>query len=263
MSSDTIQVKVTEPVATIVLNRPDCCNALTRSMILALREAVGDLHQERRVRAVVLTGAGRGFCGGRDLREILGDPERADPPGPSAWGDEAGEYRDLLLDLLQLPKPVIAAVNGAAAACGAGLVLASDLVVASPTAAFGMPDARRGLVAGVAGPLLAYRLGAGAAARVLLSAQMLDADEALRLGVYHEIVAEDLLWARAVEMGRTCAEAAPEAVLLTKRLLLETAGESLATQLTSGAIATATGRTTEAAREGVRAFVEKRPPEWP
>ena len=95
------------------------------------------------------------------------------------------------------------------------------------------------------------------------SADWVDAaEEAYRLGIYHEMIDENRLWARCVELGEECAAGAPEAVQLSKRLLCETIGENLATQLSVGAAITATARTTEAAREGLAAFVEKRPPEW-
>ncbi|MEM1303246.1 MAG: enoyl-CoA hydratase/isomerase family protein [Planctomycetota bacterium] len=270
LPADAIEVKVTEPVGTVVLNRPDRCNALTRAMIAALRDALRDLYNEKAVRAIVITGAGPAFCGGRDAAEmhagVIPTPEAATPAQLAAaqqrWGEESTEYRDLIVEMLELSKPIIAAVNGPAAAGGAGLVLAADVVLACDDAAFGLPDPRRGVVAGVAGPLLAHRIGAGPAARLLLTAEMIDATEAHRVGVYHEMVATDFLWARAVEIGRGIAAGAPEAVALTKRLLSETIGEQLATQLTSGAIASATARTTESAREGISAFVEKRDPEW-
>jgi len=262
MPSNAVEIKIAEPVATIVLNRPQRCNALSRAMIQDLREALRDLYLERRVRAIVLTGAGDAFCGGRDIHEMLDEPGADPAASQQRWGEEASEYRDLILEMLELPKPIIASVNGAAAACGAGLALAADVVVASPDARFGTPDARRGVVAGVVAPLLAYRLGAGPAGRLLLTCQMIDADQAHRLGVFHELVPHDLLWARAAELGQQCAQAAPEALGLTKRLLLDTVGEQLATQLTSGAIATATARTTDAAKEGLTAFVERRAPDW-
>jgi methylglutaconyl-CoA hydratase len=164
--------------------------------------------------------------------------------------------------MIEFPKPIIASVNGPAVAGGAGLVLASDIVVAGEAAQFGLPDPRRGLVAGVVGPLLAFRVGAGPAARLLLTSSLYPAEEAFRLGIYHEIVDENLLWARAVAIGEECAAGAPEAVQLTKRLLYETVGEQLAAQLSAGAAMSATSQTTEAAQEGLAAFVEKRPPEW-
>ena len=125
-----------------------------------------------------------------------------------------------------------------------------------------MPDARYGLVAGLAAPLLAYRVGAGVAARLAVVGQTFDAAEAHRVGIYHELASHDLLWARGVEVGAQVAACAPQAVGLSKRLLMETSGEKLLTDLASGAIAMATARTTEAASEGLQAFAEGRQPEW-
>ncbi len=260
MPSDAVATRVDGPVATVVLNRPDSGNALTRAMMAELRQALDDLHLEKRVRAIILTGAGDEFCVGRDLAELAGGE---DPMADMArWGDEANEYRDLLAFMLELPKPLIAAVNGPAAAGGAGLVLGCDAVVAAETATFGFPEPKRGTVAGVAAPLLAYRVGAGTAARLLVTATTIDSAEAHRLAIFHELSPFDLLWARAFELGKQAAEAAPQAIQLTKRLLYETIGEHLTTQLTSGAVASATSRFTDAAKEGLSAAEEGRPPEW-
>lgn len=262
MQSDAVQVSVNEPVATIVLNRPQRRNALTRAMIAQLREALRDAYHEKRVRAVVLTGAGSAFCAGRDVHEMLASDDD-EPADLKRWGEEAEQLRELILEMLELPKPIIASVNGPAVAAGAGLVLAADVVVASDDALFGFPDPRLGVVAGVEAPLVAFRLGAGAAARLLLTGELLPAEEALRMGVYHELADHRFLWSRAVEIAQQCAAGSPQAIHLTKRVLLETAGEQLATQLTSGAIATASSRTTESARQGLQAFIDKRRPEWP
>lgn len=262
MPSDAIETRLDGSVATVLLNRPDEGNALTRAMLAELREALSDLHQEKRIRAIVLTGVGDSFCVGRDPAEVSAAGD--DPMGDLArWGDEANEYRDLLVAMLEMPKPILAAVNGPALASGAGLVLGCDAVIATDTAEFGFPEPRRGSVAGVAAPLLAHRVGAGTAARLLVTSATVDAAEAHRLAIYHELVPADLLWARAFELGKECSEAAPQAVQLTKRLLYETIGEQLATQLSSGAIASATSRTTESAAEGLKAIQEGRPPEWP
>ncbi len=258
--SNTVGLRVDGPVATISLCRPDDGNALTRSMLAELREAISDVHQEKRVRAIILTGTGESFCLGRDLREHEATENEVDDL--ARWGENANEYRELLSAMLELPKPFIAAVNGPAAAGGAGLVLGCDVVIACEAAPFGFPEPRRGVVAGVAAPLLAYRYGAGIAARLLVTAEMIPAAEAYRLGIYHELVAHELLWARAAEIGRHCATLAPQAMQLTKRLLYETIGEQLGTQLTGGAIASATALTTEAAREGHAAHSEGREPEW-
>jgi enoyl-CoA hydratase/carnithine racemase len=262
MASGVVDVRVTGAVGTIVLNRPGRRNALSRAMVAELQQALGDLHQEKRVRAVVLTGAGTAFSAGMDIHEMHSLAELPADEKERHWGDAAEAYRELVVEMIGFPKPIIASVNGPAVAGGAGLVLASDIVVAGETAQFGLPDARRGVVAGVVGPLLAFRVGAGPAARLLLTASLYPASEAYRLGIYHEMIDHDRLWARAVAIGEECAAAAPEAVQLTKRLLYETVGEQLATQLSVGAALSATSQTTEAAREGLAAFVQKRPPEW-
>jgi methylglutaconyl-CoA hydratase len=262
MSSNAIDVKVTGAIGTIVLNRPQRRNALTRAMIAQLAEAFSDLHLEKRVRAIVLTGAGKAFCSGMDLHEMQAAALLSETEKSQEWVNTAETYRELVTQMLQMPKPIIASVNGAAIAGGAGLVLASDIAVAAPAAQFGLPEPRRGIVAGVVAPLVAFRAGGGTAARLLVSSAVIAADEAHRLGIYHELCDEPRLWARCTEIGEDCAAGAPEAIQLTKRLLYETIGENLATQLSVGAAISATSRTTEAAHEGLAAFLEKRRPVW-
>ncbi|MDZ4659279.1 MAG: enoyl-CoA hydratase/isomerase family protein [Bythopirellula sp.] len=264
MQSALVEVKVIDNVGTVILNRPDHGNALVRIMVHQLTEAFDDLYREKRVRAIILTGAGEAFCSGTDLEEINDTSQQKVEWAESEdrWGEDAADYRDLLLRMLEITKPIIAAVNGPALSAGAGLVMASDIVVASHAGSFGLPDPRRGLVAGVVAPLVCHRLGAGQAARLLLSSTTIDAQEAARLGIFHELVEPDKVWARAVELARECAEGAPQALQLTKRLLNETMGEQLETQLTAGAVMQATAFTTEAAQEGIAAFLAQRKPEW-
>ena len=264
MQSALVEVKVTDNVGTVILNRPEHGNTLVRIMVHQLSEAFDDLYREKRVRAIILTGAGEAFCRGTDLEEINDTSQQKAEWAESEerWGEDAADYRDLLLRMLEITKPIIAAVNGPVLSSGAGLVMASDIVVASHEGTFGLPDPRRGLVAGVVAPLVCHRLGAGHAARLLLSSTTIDAREAARLGIFHELVASDKVWARAFELARDCAEGAPEALQLTKRLLNETIGEQLETQLTAGAIMQATAFTTAAAQEGIAAFLAQRKPEW-
>lgn len=261
MAEPIVKVKVHAPAGTIVINRPDRRNALSRELLAELQQAFGDLHLEKKVRAVVLTGAGAAFCAGMDLAQMRETSEQQD--AQQMWRDDAVLYRDLIETMLQFPKPIIAAVNGPAVAGGAGLVLASDLVIGSPAARFGLPEPRRGIVAGLVAPLLAFRVGGGHAANLLLSARLIDAQQAERIGLYHELVAEDLVWARACELAGEVALSSASALQLTKRMLNETIGESLGTMLSAGAAVSATARTTEDAAEGLAAFLEKREPVWP
>lgn len=255
-----VELKKHVPSGTIILNRREKRNALTRESMVELRQAFEDFRQERKVRAVILTGAGEAFCAGMDLEEMLATSKQ--PDAQSHWYNDAVQYKELLEAMLRFPKPIIAAVNGPAVAGGAGLVLASDIVVAGEGASFGFPEPRRGLVAGLVSPLLTFRIGAGYAANLLLSARTIGAAEALRVQLFHELVQDDLVWARAHALAEECAKSAPESILLTKRLLNENIGEHLGVLLSAGAAASATARTTQAAQEGLAAFLEKRPPNW-
>lgn len=256
----TVTVKVNHPSGSIILNRPDKRNAITRQMMEDIAQALDDLHQERKVRAVILTGAGTAFCAGMDLAEMQATAQQ--PDAMQRWHSDAVQYRELIDKMLQFPKPIIAAVNGPAVAGGAGLALASDIVIGTPKAKFGLPEPRRGIVAGLVSPLLVFRIGASHAANLLLTARTIEPVEAQRMGLFHEIVPGELVWARAQELAGEVAKCAPEAIQLTKRMLNETIGEHLGTLLSAGAAASATARTTEAAREGLAAFLEKREPKW-
>ncbi|HWA98147.1 MAG TPA: enoyl-CoA hydratase/isomerase family protein, partial [Pirellulales bacterium] len=124
-----VKVHVHQHTGTIILNRPEKRNALSRALLAELEQALGDLHLERRVRAVVLTGAGSAFCAGMDLTEMLETSQQDD--AKEQWYRDALAYHDLMLLLLRFPKPLIAAVNGPAMAGGAGLMLACDTVIAA------------------------------------------------------------------------------------------------------------------------------------
>jgi methylglutaconyl-CoA hydratase len=256
----SVIVKKNVPSGTIVLNRPDKRNALTRQMLADVGQALDDLHQERKVRAVIISGAGTAFCAGMDLAEMQATSQQHD--ALMQWHNDAVQYRELVDLMLRFPKPIIAAVNGPAVAGGAGLLLASDIVIASDDAKFGLPEPRRGIVAGMVSPLLVFRIGASHAANLLLTARTIEAAEAHRIGLYHEVVKSDFVWARAQEVAGEIAQSAPAAIQLTKRLLNETIGEHLGTLLSAGAADSATARTTDAAREGLAAFLEKREPKW-
>lgn len=257
----TIQIKKHAPSGTIILNRPECRNALSRETIAEVLQAFRDFHLERKVRAIILTGAGTAFSAGMDLSEMLNTSRQ--PEAEAQWYRDVVQYKELLEYMLRFPKPIIAAVNGPALAAGAGLLLASDLVVGSSEASVGFPEPRRGLVAGIMIPMLHFRVGGSTASRLLLSASSIDGNEALRVGLFHELVDQELLWARAHAIAGEIAQSAPESIQSTKRMLNETVGEELSTLFSSGAAASAAARTTEAAAEGLSAFADKRPPQWP
>lgn len=260
-----IETKVNGAIGTIVLNRPDCENAVSLAMLEEIRQAIGDLHQEKRVRAVILTGAGESFCVGRDLQEMAADQQLSSddtPPSPQRWGDEELEFSDLLGEFLAFPKPIVAAVNGPVAGFGVALAMACDYLLACEAAEIRLSGAQRGLLDGLAAPLVAYRVGVGLVSRLAVMGEAITASEALSLGLYQKLAKHDLLWAQAAEIGTQSLQGAPQAIGLTKRLLLDTVGEKLRSDLSAAAALNATARTTQAAREGLLSVVERREPVW-
>src|SRR5688572_16615459 len=145
-----VKVHVHQHTGTLVLNRPEKRNALSRALIADIDQALHDLHGQRAVRAVIVSAAGSAFCAGMDLAEMQATSKESD--ALDRWRDDALVYRDLLETMLRFPKPLIAAVQGPAMAGGLGLVLACDIVLAAPEATFGLPEPKRGLVAGVVAP---------------------------------------------------------------------------------------------------------------
>ncbi len=256
-----INVKVIEPSGTIMLDRADRCNALGREMVSELQQAIEDLRQEKRVRGIVLTGTGPHFCSGLDAKELHESSNGED--AMQQWFADAQAVQSLFEQMLHCPKPLIAAVDGVAMGTGLGLVLACDMVVVSHRTKFSVPATKLGLVSGLVVPLLTFRAGASTASRILLGGDELSAKEAKELGLAHHVVDPEQVWVRARTWVDRIAESAEEAVQLTKKVLTEMVGEQLSTMLASGAAATATALTTEAAKEGLAAFHNKRPPNFP
>lgn len=258
--SDNVQIRRDGPSGTIVINRPDRRNALSREIVEMVIQALEDFYSERSIRAVILTGTGDTFCSGTDLHQLKETAESKN--SLEIWNQDARRFLDLIEKLLRYPKPIIASVNGWVVGTGLALMLASDIVIASQKSKLLMPEALRGLNAGITTPLLSFRIGTGMASSVLYSGVPIGANEALNLGLFHESVENDLVWARSFELVKQCAAGARESHQMTKQLINETIGEHLFTQLSIGAANMAAARTTPAAVEGVNAFLEKRDPEW-
>lgn len=258
-----VDVKVHAPTATVLMNHAQSGNALDERMIAELGQAFFDLHQEKRVRAVVLTGAGADFCHGLDLHALHQHTRADELEAMALWIDQWQRMAELIEQLLRFPKPVIAAVDGMAWGGGFALVLACDLVVASRTASFAVPAVRRGIIGGIVTPLLAFRLGASVAARLLLTGDPIDSRTAARFGLVTRRPPSTQIWVSANDLAGHVAAAPPIPLAATKRLLNETVGEMLLTHLSVGAAAGATACSSETAAEGLTAFVERREPQWP
>lgn len=254
--SDLVSYAHRPPAAVITLNRPDKRNALSRGLIAALTAAFDRARDDAAARSVVLTGAGPAFCAGMDLTELS---ETVEADRNVIWNDAMALSR--LFDLIySLPKPIIAVVNGAAVAGGAGLVSVCDLAVAVPEAKFGYPEVRRGLVAAMVLPHLMRHVGERAARHLLLTGELIDAAEALRVGFVNAVVPAGELWVVADAWAKSCAEGGPDALAATKELLRRFSHQAMPVE--EAAQASAAPRLTEECRAGLKAFFAKQPPPW-
>ena len=261
--SAPIGFRIDGPAATIALNRVHRHNALDLDCVTELLQLLSDCHGEKRVRAVILTGKGDTFCSGTDLHHLQASFEKTQTTDMfQSWQLQSQQYLQLIETMLRYPKPIIVAANGPVIGIGLALMLAADYAIGSQTAYLQSPEARLGLSASLTAPLLNFRTSTSVANRLLLTSDKLDAEAALKVGLFHENVLPDLVWARAFEVAQQCALGARETHQMTKQMLNETIGETLITQLTVGAANLAAARITDAAKEGVAAFLEKREPNW-
>ena len=254
-----ILLEISDGVALITLNRPDRLNAYTSTMGRELHEAFAACDADDAVRAIVVTGAGRGFCAGADLASVKFDGPREAPP-ERPWAKPARA-----IDPWDVRKPIIAAINGPAVGVGATLPLQWDIRLAGASARIGFVFVRRGLVPEALSSWTLPRLvGMARASELLLTGRLLDAQEALQFGLVSRVLPDaELLPAARAMAAEIARETAPVSVAITKRMLWHNASEddrAAAEELEARAFWW-TG-TQPDAREGVVAFREKRPPRW-
>jgi 2-(1,2-epoxy-1,2-dihydrophenyl)acetyl-CoA isomerase len=241
-------------VQTITLNRPDVLNAFNRALHKALREALKEA-RDPEVRAVVLTGAGRGFSAGQDLKEFGESPDVSDALRES--------YHPNVLAIRALEKPVIAAVNGVCAGAGLSLACVCDFRIAADNASFVPGFIGIGLVPDAGGTYFLHRLlGASRAFEWMSSNRRLTSAEAHAWGLVSEVVEADALQARAAELAATYAALPTRGIGMTKRLFDHADNATLEEQLEMEAQLQAAATQTEDFREGVAAFLEKRAPQF-
>ncbi len=204
------------PVRLLTLNRPDKRNALSMDLIQQLHEAFDEAIRDQTVRALILTGAGASFCSGLDLKEV--QASRTDPKLAQQGSDRVA---GILQRIYHCPKPVIAAVNGAAVAGGAGLMSVCDLVLGAESAKIGYPEIKRGLIAAIVMTYLVRHVGERRAKYLLMTGETISAHEALAFGLISAVVPDEQLRLRALELAHKLAEYAPQALTHTKELLYE------------------------------------------
>ena len=239
-------------VATITLNRPERLNALSRQLVAEIHTVLDEIAAESDIRAVILTGEGRGFCSGTDVSQVLAS---LDEPAPSEEPTVSASPH-----LRRIPQPVIAAVNGVAAGAGLSLALASDIRIASEEARFSSIWVKRSLVPDSgAGYTLPRLVGHGVAMEMSLTGNIYDAQWALRMGLVNRVVPAEKLMEEALALANDIAANPPLAVRSVKWLLYEL-DQNLEEILPREHAANAPSVGSEDRKEAVRSFMEKRQP---
>jgi 2-(1,2-epoxy-1,2-dihydrophenyl)acetyl-CoA isomerase len=246
-------------VATITLNRPDVLNACNREMVGEMRDAIERAAGDGSVRAVLLTGAGRGFCAGQDLAEAV-PPDGAEMP---RLGDIVAGYNELIRAMRGMEKPIVAAVNGVAAGAGANIALACDLVIAADGASFIQAFSRIGLIPDNGGTFFLPRLvGMARATSLAMLATKVSAAQAKEWGMIHDVAPGAELMERAGALARELAASPTRGLGLIKRALNASWENDLDAQLDLEETLQGEAGSTADYLEGVRAFQEKRKPEF-
>ncbi|MEK7402333.1 MAG: 2-(1,2-epoxy-1,2-dihydrophenyl)acetyl-CoA isomerase PaaG [Gemmatimonadota bacterium] len=248
---------VEQGVATITLNRPDVLNSFNRRMAEELLEALAVAGRDADIRAVMLSGAGRGFCAGQDLSEATAGVRNSMDLGEIV----KTRYVPIVRAIREMEKPVVCAVNGVAAGAGANLALTCDLVVAAEDASFIQSFSKLGLVPDTGGTFFLPRLvGSARATALMMLGDKLSATKALEWGMIYQVVPPTVLVESAMSIARHLATMPTRGLALIKRALNASMGNDLNAQLDVEAEAQGQAGRTEDFAEGVKAFLEKRKP---
>ncbi|MEO6913640.1 MAG: enoyl-CoA hydratase-related protein, partial [Candidatus Baltobacteraceae bacterium] len=245
-------------VACLTLSRPDVRNAFNAEVIAELRSAFDRLSEDPGVRAIVLAGAGKVFCGGADIAWMRGslDLSRAENVA------DAQRMSEMFRAIDRCSKPVIAQIHGAALGGGAGLAAVCDIAIASDETLFGFTETKLGIIPAVISPFVLAKIGTSNARALFLTGERFDAARALRIGLIHEVVPLTQLESAVMRVTNELLSAGPQAIAAAKRLIVSVAQSSYeqSKSLTAGAIAAQ--RTTPEGQEGLRAFLERRKASW-
>jgi len=255
MNYEILKMQVAEAVATVTIARPQAMNALNTGFFREMDGLVAEIAGRADIKVIIITGEGKAFAAGADIAEMVSKTE-----DDARAFSKVGQRTFRSLELLE--KPVIAAVNGFALGGGCELALACDVRIASAKAKFGQPEVNLGLIPGYAATQRLPRLiGLGNALFLLLSGEMVGAEEALRMGLVQKVVEPEALLPTAVELAKTIASKGPRAIRLVKRVVREGILKDFESGCALEAEAFGSLFENEGA-EGMKAFLEKRKPQW-
>ncbi|MFQ5826115.1 MAG: enoyl-CoA hydratase/isomerase family protein [Dehalococcoidia bacterium] len=258
MAYEELILSQEEGVATITMNRPDRLNSMSPRLMEELTRVTEELGEDEEVRAVILTGAGRAFCAGADLDS----PLFTDISAKNSV-DLFKVVNGVILNIRKMPKAIIAAVNGAAVGGGCNLALACDIIVAAEGARFGEAFINLGLQPDYGGTFFLPRLvGPAKALELMLTGKLIDAREAERIGMVNQVVPAEELMQTARELAGTIAQKSPLAVAYTKAAVYQAMHSDIDAALEAEARGQSLLFLTEDLQEGVRAFLEKRAPQF-
>lgn len=258
MSDPAVLYSAEAGVATLTMNRPGVLNALNDDLLAGLREGLARAKADDAVRAVLLSGAGRGFCAGADLADGRRGEGRRD-----VAQSLRERYHPIILAMRQFPKPIVGAVNGAAAGAGMSIALACDIVLAGASATFLQAFTRIGLVPDCGSTWFLPRMAGDVRARaMILLAEKIGAQDALQYGLVWKVYADDRLMSEALAVAQRLAQMPTRAYELIKQGLAASADNGLGQQLEVEALLQAQAMATEDHKEGVAAFLAKRPAQF-
>ncbi|MBN1664002.1 MAG: enoyl-CoA hydratase/isomerase family protein [Deltaproteobacteria bacterium] len=249
-----------DQVEVITLNRPGMLNAFNVNMLSALSRKLSELAQDDEVRAVVITGTGRGFCSGADLTGAGG---RSDAITPVGMRLSTQLYGSVIRGITELEKPVIGAINGDAVGAGCNFALACDILIAADSARFIEVFVRRGLVADAGGTFFLPRLvGMAKAKELMFTGEAVNAPQALAMGLVSRVVPDDKLMDEAMETARKLAKGPTRAIGMIKSMLNRSYETDLGTALDREAALQGIAVSTKDVMEGVSAFLQKKAPDF-
>jgi methylglutaconyl-CoA hydratase len=258
MSYQTFTLTHEAFVATITLTRPEKRNAISTQMIEELLAALTEI-ESTAARAVIITGSGTAFCSGMDLDALKNIAKQS----PTQNLEDSRRMAKMFRRLWSYPKPLIAAVNGAAIAGGCGIATLCDFTIAVPDAKFGYTEVRIGFIPAIVSVFLIRQIGDKRARDLLLTGRILTAEEAKQVGLVNHIVEPDKLMDAARVYAAALVESSPSSIERTKRLLTESAAAEVDAALARAIAENASIRSTADFQEGVGSFLEKRRPVWP